>query len=167
MSVGLGGRCAALDVYARRERAAAPPRSRTGPISTWAILGAHVGWWLGAVVGGVAFPVAGDWLAAPIGIVAGGGLGAVAGLVVGALDGAVIAVLSATVVLASTPHRVRDRTAVVAFLTTGVAGTALLFGAVGWLPGRGARCLLIGLPAGAGALIAAALSRRMPPVSPR
>jgi hypothetical protein len=167
MSVGLGDRCAALDVYARRERAAAPPRSRTGPISTWARWGAHAGWWLGAVVGGGAFLVGGDWPAAPIGILAGGGLGAVAGLVVGVLDGAVITVLSATVVLSSTPDRVRDRTAVVAFLTTAVTGTALLFGAFGWLPGRGARFLLIVLPAGAGAFMAAALSRRMPPVSRR
>ena len=120
---------------------------------------------MGAVLGGVvlvaldAEPIV---LGILVGVLIGSVVGGVVGAGVGVLNGSVLAVLSKTPVLRPAAPGRRHRATAAVVVTTVIAGLAVQLPLFGSIADRIDRWLLVCLPVAVGALVAAALSRRLP-----
>jgi hypothetical protein len=146
-----------------RSTVAAPLDSGDHIVGAWVNAGRRVGLYLGAAFGGTVTVIGGIGEFVILGTLVGAALGALFGLVLGAANGLVLAWLAKTRLLLNTAgHRARTAT-VVAVLTTAVTGLGLPLAIYRALPTHGAGIALFYAPLTMGVVIAAALSRRLPP----
>jgi hypothetical protein len=145
---------------------AAPRISRPLLVGAWARAGLGAGCVLGIILGGGFGAIFGIVLAI-VGIIVGGLAGAVTGLAVGTLDGLVLAVLVGTSFLGPTAskraRRIRTRWVTgMTIVFIGLAAQLALSGPI-WGPGW-AEFPLLYVPTAAGALTAAVIAGKLPPV---